>query len=127
MPYNVDSLKGKLSLKFEAEYMDPANLIPPTVTKNIPAKMCEEKDYSHDPELLEAFRKLYAFYGGQILCPQNLDDIPMFGDHGIVNPKYMNILIEKCSNPNAGKPWKTQIECLPDSELNEIVDWTIVM
>ena len=48
--------------------------------------MCEEKDYSFDPKLLEAFRKLYNFWGGQIMCPQNLDDIPMFGDHGVPNP-----------------------------------------
>ena len=86
MSYNIDSLKGKLKLEFQSKYYDITNEIPPTVSKVIPAKMCEEKDYSFDPKLLEEFRKLYNYWGGQIMCPQNLRDLPMFGDHGIPNP-----------------------------------------
>ena len=95
--------------------------------KSIPAKYCDEKDYDYDPKLLESFRKLHKFWSGNILCPQNLEDVPMFGDHGVSDPKYLNIVVEKCANPNADKPWKIQTPCATEAEINEMVDWTVVI
>ena len=112
-PYSLEALEGKLNMVFEARFYDFPNGIPHTLTKSIPAKKCDQKDYDYDPKLLESFTKLSNFWQGNILCPENLEDIPMFGDHGVPNPQYLSIVIEKCTNPNAEKPWKIQTSCAP--------------